>query len=116
MVERVAETARTALVSHADPAESDPSALASHEDPTETARTTLVSHADPAESDPSALVSHANPTETARTALASCTEPTGTASKAWEPTSHISSSIPQNDIPSQMQLGDVQAESRNENV
>ena len=75
-----------------------------------------MSHADPAESDPSALASHADPTETARTALASCTDPTRTASKAREPTSHIGSSSPQNDIPSQMQLGDVQTESRNENV
>ena len=103
-------------MSHADPAESDPKALSSHADPTETARTALVSHTDPAESDPKALASHADPTETARTALASCTDPTETTSKARAPTGPIGSSIPQNDIPSQMQLDDVQAESRNESV
>ena len=59
---------------------------------------------------------HADLTETARTALASCTDPTETASKAREPTSQIGSSIPQNDILSQIQLDDVQAESRNESV
>ena len=71
-------------------------------DPTETARTALASHIDPA--------------DTVRTSLASCTDPTETASTACEPSSHITSSIPQNDIPSQMQLDDVQAESRNKSV
>ena len=75
-----------------------------------------MSHPDPAESDPKVLASHADPTVTARTALASCADPTETASKAREPTSHIGSSIPKNDIPLQMQLDDVQAESRNESV
>ena len=75
-----------------------------------------MSHPDPAESDPKVLVSYADPTETARTALASCADPTETACKAREPTSHIGSSIPKNDIPLQMQLDDVQAESRNESV
>ena len=62
------------------------------------------------------LASHVDHTETARTALASCTDSTETASKVWEATSQIGSSIPQNDIPSQIQFDDVQAESRNESV
>ena len=89
-------------MSHADLAETDPTALASHADPTETART--------------ALASYTHPADTACTSLASCTNPTETASTAREPRSHISSSIPQNDIPSQMQLDDVRAESSNERV
>lgn len=89
-------------MSHSDLAETDPTALASHADPTETART--------------ALASYTHPANTASTSLASCIDPTETASAAQEPSSHISVGIPQNDIPSQMQLDDVRAQSRNERI
>lgn len=89
-------------MSHSDLAETDPTALASHADPTVTART--------------ALASYTHPADTASTSLASCIDPTETASAAQEPSSHISSGIPQNDIPSQMQLDDVRAQSRNERI
>ena len=64
------------------------------------------------------LASHADATKTARTVLASCSDITETASKAREPklTSQIDSNIPKNDILSQIQLDNVQAESRNESV
>ena len=87
---------------HADPAETDPTALASHADPTEAARTALASYIDPA--------------DTARTSLASCTDPTETHITALQLSSHISSSILQNDFPSEIQFDDVQAESSNESV
>ena len=76
----------------------------------------MASHTDPTETAGTALASYTHPTDTARTSLASCTDPTETATTAGDPSSHISSSIPQNEIPSQMQLDAFRAESRNERV